>query len=375
MSELSPPGSPDGDVISMWVADPAFQTDPKIVGAFNFAVAKGCTHYFPAPGFDGLALPKAIVKFYEEERDLTLDPADEVCVTHGAQEALSFSIQATTKPGDEIIVPEPTYNALIEKLEIFGVRPVFVPLIEDEGWRLDVDAVKSAVTEKTKLIFVCSPNNPTGGVLGRKDVDALSGILREEKRVSLLLDECYSRILYDGTRFLSPLEDEESLDQILLVNSFSKAYAMTGWRLGYLVASRRRVGEIKRLAFELNGGVSYAVQYAGAVALSECSSFVGTMVEELERRRAAMLDGLSEIKDVRCDVPKAGFEAFPDFSAYSGDSVKLSSDLERDAKVKTMPGVKYGPHGEGHVRLVFCSETEERIEEGLERIRKALSRR
>ncbi|MDG6964623.1 MAG: pyridoxal phosphate-dependent aminotransferase [Nitrososphaerota archaeon] len=375
MSELDRAESADG-VISMWVADPAFPTDRRIVDAFNFAVDSGCTHYFPAKGFDELVLPKAIAAFYGEDRGLELDPADEVCITHGAQEALSLSIQAAMKPGDEMIVPQPTYNALIEKLEIFGVRPVLVPLLESEGWRLDTDAVRAAISERTRMVYVCNPNNPTGTVLGRKDVDALSGILREEERLSLLLDECYSRILFDGAGFAPfPSDDEELRGRTFLVNSFSKAYAMTGWRLGYVVTDKARADAIKRLSFELNGGVSYPIQYAGARALNDCASFVSSMVEELDRRRRAMIRGLSELEDVRFEPPSAGFEVFPDFSAYSRDSVALCARLLRDARVRTMPGVKYGPSGEGHLRLVFCAEGGERIEEGLTRIRGCLSRR
>ncbi|MDG6989069.1 MAG: pyridoxal phosphate-dependent aminotransferase [Nitrososphaerota archaeon] len=375
MSELGRAEGAD-ELISMGVADPAFPTDRKVVDAFNYAVDSGCTHYFPAKGFDELVLPKAIATFYEEDRGLEVDPANEVCITHGAQEALSLSILAAMKPGDEIVVPQPTYNALIEKLEIFGVRPVLVPLLEGEGWRLDTDAVRAAISERTRMVFICNPNNPTGTVLGKGDVDALSGVLREEKRVSLLLDECYSRILFDGTRFTAfPSDDEDLRGRTFLVNSFSKAYAMTGWRLGYVVTDKAHADAIKHLSFELNGGVSYPVQYAGARALKECASFVHSMVRELDKRRSAMLRGLSELEDVGFALPSAGFEVFPDFSPHSRDSVALCARLSRDAKVKTMPGVKYGPSGEGHLRLVFCAEDEERIAEGLTRIRGCLRRR
>ena len=371
MSELDR-GRSGKDVVSMWVADPAFATDQRIVDAFNIAIKGGCTHYFPAEGFDELVLPRAIAAYYEG-RGLRVDPAGEVCVTHGAQEALSFSIQAAMRPGDEMIVPEPTYNALIEKLEVFGVRPVFVPLIEEEGWRLDLDAVRAAVTERTRAVFVCNPNNPTGTLLGRREMDSLTSFLREETRLTLILDECYGRILYDGAEHFSLASgDEDLLERAFLVNSFSKAYAMTGWRLGYLVTGKARANAIKRLAHEINGGVSYPVQYAGATALTECASFIASMVEELDRRRRVMLEGLAGTAGVTFETPRAGFEVFPDFSSHSADSAALSSLLEEEAGVRTMPGAKYGPSGEGHLRLVFCAEDAERIAEGLARIRRVL---
>ena len=357
-----------GGPINMWVADPGFRTDPKIVDAFNFAVSNGCTHYFPAPGFDEHVLEKALARYYQEEQGVQVDPMNEVCPTHGAQEALSLSIQVCARPGDEMVVPEPTYSALIEKLGVFGLRPVFVPLLEEEHWRLDVDAVKSALTKKTRMVYLCDPNNPTGTVCSRAELDALGELLKENRGVSLLLDECYSRILFDGSSHHSILDDRALLGQVYVVSSFSKTYAMTGWRLGYVVTGKENAERIKRLSEEYNGGVSYAVRYAGAAALAQCSESVRAMVVELEGRRRVMLEALAQIKDVACDTPNAGFEVFPNFSAYSRDSVNLSSDLEKKAGVKTMPGAKYGPSGEGHIRLVFCAEEGPRIKEGVSRI-------
>lgn len=352
----------------MWVADPDFATDKRIVRAFDYAVNNGCTHYFPAKGFDGLTLPKAIAGFYADRRGITLDPAEEICVTHGAQEGLSLSVQATMRPGDEVVVVEPTYNGFIEKLEVFGVKPVYVPLMEDEGWSMDCDAVRSAVTEKTRMIYVCNPNNPTGSLCSRAEADELTNVLMENPAVTLLLDECYSRILYDGAVFRSLADDRKALDRVCLVDSFSKSYSMTGWRLGYVVTCKERAAKIKRLSFEYNGGVSYAVQYAGSVALNECSSFVGDMVSELDGRRKEMLSALSGIHGIRYATPRSGFEVFPDLSAFSSNSSALCASLEREAGVKTMPGVRYGPHGEGHLRLVFCSENRDRIREGVSKI-------
>ncbi len=358
--------------ISMWVADPAFQTDKRIREAFDFAVEHGCTHYFPAKGFDENILPKAIAKYYASSLGVRIDPESQIKITHGAQEALSFSLHVSVRPGDEVIVPEPTYSALIEKLPIFGAKTVFVPLVERDDWRLDLGAIRSAITEKTKMIFICNPNNPTGVVYTKKEMDELATILKENKHVSVLLDECYSRILYEGTEFHSLLEDESLLDQIFIVNSFSKSYAMTGWRLGYVISNKKRIDSIKNLSFEYNGGVSYAVQFAGSVALEQCGSSLEEMVKELDKRRRAMLDCLGEIKDIRYETPRGGFEIFPDFSAYSRDSVELSQRLEREANVKTIPGSRFGPSGEGHLRLVFCSEDVPRITKGISAIKSAL---
>ena len=362
------------DQIAMWVADPAFPTDERIKNAFDYAVNRGCTHYFPARGFDEFALHKAVSKFYENAYGYSVDPQSEISPTHGAQEALSFSLHVRVRPGDEVIMPEPTYAAMIEKLPIFGAKMVFVPLIEDENWRLDLDAIKASINERTRMIFICNPNNPTGVVYSKKEIEELAGILRENRHVSIILDECYSRILYEGTKFHSLLGDESIRDQLFLVNSFSKSYAMTGWRLGYVIASKENIDKIKGLAFEYNGGVAYAVQYAGAVALEQCTPFVEGMVSELDKRRRVMLDSLSKIKNIRYDTPMGGFEIFPDFSSYTKNSVELASKLEQEASVKTIPGAKYGPSGEGHLRLVFCSEPSERIAEGVSRIKEYLER-
>ncbi|MDG6986127.1 MAG: pyridoxal phosphate-dependent aminotransferase [Nitrososphaerota archaeon] len=355
-------------VIDMWVADPAFKTDPKIVEAFRYAVRHGCTHYFPAPGFDPNVFQKAVAKHYRRARGCTIDPLTEIVPTHGAQEALSLSVQAAARPGDEVLIPEPTYNVFIEKLEGFGVKPVLVPLLEKERWRIDFDSVKSAITGKTRLIFICNPNNPTGTLCGSKDMEELSDILTENRNVSVILDECYSRMLYGGAEHHSLLGERELMDQVYVVNSFSKTYAMTGWRLGYVVAARKNADRIKQISFEYNGGVAYSVQYAGAVALEKCSGSVRKMHAELRMRRDAMLAGLRELKDVAFVTPDGGFEVFADFSSYTSDSESFVRALEDEARVKTMPGRKYGPSGEGHVRFVFCSNTAERIREGTSRV-------
>ena len=362
-------GSKNGrGIIDMWVADPAFKTDRKIIEAFGYAVRGGCTHYFPAPGFDANVLQKAVAKYYRRERNCKVDPLTEIVPTHGAQEGLSLSVQAGARPGAEVIVPEPTYNVFIEKLEGFGVRPVFVPLLEKEHWRIDFDSVKSVITERTRLIFICNPNNPTGTLCTRKDMEALAEILAENPEVSVVLDECYSRILYGGAEHHSLLGDADLMDQVYVVNSFSKTYAMTGWRLGYVVSSKKNADRIKRISFEYNGGVAYPIQYAGAVALEKCSGFVKKMRAELGIRRDAMLDGLAELKDVAFEKPRGGFEVFADFSPYSRDSESFVEAIENEARVKTMPGRKYGPSGEGHVRLVFCSNAPVKIREGTSRI-------
>ena len=353
----------------MWVADPAFPTDQRIIDAFNYAISKGCTHYFPAPGFDEFVLPKAISKFYKSSRGVNVGAESGVKITHGAQEALSFAIHTALSPGDEIVVPEPTYSALIEKLPIFGVKPVFVPLVEKDDWHLNLSRIRSSITEKTRMIFLCNPNNPTGTVYTKEEIRSIADILRENEKISVLSDECYSRILYDNTTFTSLLDDESIRNQVYVVNSFSKCYAMTGWRLGYIVSSKERIDRIKAHAFEYNGGVSYAVQYAGAVALGQCSSFVDSMVSELDRRRKVMLRCLSEIRDIGFETPQGGFEVFPNFSSYSINSLELGSRLEQQRMVKTIPGVRFGPSGEGHLRLVFCAEDSDRISEGMARLK------
>lgn len=353
----------------MGIADPGFTTDSRIIEALNYAINHDCTHYRAPRGFDPDIFPRAIAKFYETTCHTELDPLTQIKATRGGQEALSLALHVTLKPGDEIIVPDPTYSSLIEKLPIFEAKPVFVPLIEEENWRLDLDRIESSISDQTKMIFVCNPNNPTGTVFGKKEIDALTDILQEYKHVSILSDECYSRILYDGVDFQSLINDDHSLrDRIFVANSLSKTFAMTGWRLGYIISGKESTDKIKKLSFEYSGGVSYALQYAGAVALSQCSSFVDWMLEELKVRRETMLKHLAEIKDMIFEEPQGGFEVFPNFSSYSKDSTKLSDNLNKSEHVETIPGARFGPSGEGHLRLVFCSENNQRLIEGVSRI-------
>ncbi|MCL5066845.1 MAG: pyridoxal phosphate-dependent aminotransferase, partial [Thaumarchaeota archaeon] len=213
----------------------------------------------------------------------------------------------------------------------------------------------------------CNPNNPTGIVYGRDELQQVGDMLRENRHVLLILDECYSRILYDEVKYCNLFEDKSLRDQILIVNSFSKTYAMTGWRLGYVIANQSYIDRIASVAFDIRSSTNTAVQYAGAVALGSDAGDLELMVNEYRARRNLMMDYLKGM-GLSFPIPQGGFEIFANFSEYGMNSSILKTKLAQDVRVETVAGSEFGPHGEGYLRLVFCVDRDKLIE-GMERIR------
>ncbi len=352
-------------MIRLSVADPSFATPAVVKNALSDALEKGLTHYCGTRGLDFLR--KSISESYLTRYGFEVDPTTQIIPTNGAGEGLYLILQAITKDGDEIIIPDPTYHGFIHKLHHFGAKPIFVPLRARSDFRLDIDAINSEVRERTKAIFLCNPNNPTGIVYGRDELQQVGDILRENRHVLLILDECYSRILYDGVKYYHLLQDESLRDQILVVNSFSKTYAMTGWRLGYVIANQSHIDRIASVAFDIRSSTNTAVQYAGAVALRSNPRDLELMVNEYRARRNLMMDCLKGM-NLSFPIPQGGFEIFANFRKYESSSSVLKTKLAQDAYVETVAGSEFGPHGEGYLRLVFCVDRDKLIE-GMDRIR------
>ena len=355
-------------MIRLSVADPSFVTPSVIRNAATTALDHEYTHYCGARGLE--ILRKAISEFYSEKYSLEVNPATQILPTNGAGEALYLILHAIAEDGKELIIPNPTYHGFIHKLEHFKLKPVFVPLDTRNGFVLDVDAISSAVNERTRAIFLCNPNNPTGVVYSKAQLEKVGDILRKNKHVRLILDECYSRILYDSTRYYGLYEDNSIRNQIFIVNSFSKTYAMTGWRLGYMIATESLIDQITKIAFDVRSSVNAFVQSAGVRALKMDPKEIELMVNEYHSRRDLVMSYLRGMA-LSFPVPQGGFEVFVDFSAYGMKSADLKKQLEHEAHVQTVAGSEFGPQGEGYLRLVFCVDRDKLIE-GMGRIKSHL---
>lgn len=353
------------DLIKLSVADPGFDTPNYIKEAMTEALKGGFTHYSGTRGLEELR--KALSEFYSKNYSLEVNPDSEILPTNGAGEALFIILYALSRNGGEVIIPDPSYHGFIHKLPVVGLTPVYAHLRKDNGFELDVDSIRDAINEKTRAIFLCNPNNPTGVVYSKKELESLAQVIKENKHVKLISDECYSRILYDGAIFYSLMRDQSIRENVLVVNSFSKTYAMTGWRLGWVLGSKPLIDEYAEIAFNMRSSVNTAVQVAGANALKGDNSAVKSLVEKYNENRQTMMSELRSM-GIPFTTPKGGFEIFADFSRYERDSVKLKKRMEDEIRVQTVAGSEFGPNGEGYLRLVFCVK-KERMVEGLQRIR------
>jgi aspartate/methionine/tyrosine aminotransferase len=360
----SPEARRSQELIRLSVADPGFDTPSYIKEALSDALSKGYTHYSGTRGLD--VLRKALAEFYSKNYSVQVDPELEILPTNGAGEALFIILHTFARPGGEVIVPDPSYHGFLHKIPRVGLKTVFAPLSRDGEFRLNVDSIRRAITDRTQLLFLCNPNNPTGVVYSRKELDQLASVLRENRHVKVILDECYSRMLYDDTSFYSLLQDESLRDQVIVVNTFSKTYAMTGWRLGWIIAKSSSIDRFSEVAFDIRSSVNTAVQYAGAKALSGDNGEAELMRKQYDENRKIMISHLRSL-GVRFATPMGGFEIFGNFSSYDRNSVSLKKRLEVETRVQTVAGSEFGPGGEGYLRLVFCI-SRERLVEGLQRI-------
>lgn len=356
------------DVIGFGAGEPDFDTPAYIKDALYRAVEEGFIYYTPAPGIPELR--QAIAE--KLKRDNKIDYAsDEVIVTPGAKQALFEAIMALLNPGDEVLIPSPYWVSYVPMCQIAGARAVPVPTSKEQGFRVSAEDIHSRVTEKTKLLILNSPNNPTGAVLDRKDLQAIADVCIE-KDVIVISDEIYEHIIYDAEH-VSIGSLPGMRERTITVNGFSKAYSMTGWRLGYAAAPKSVIKLMSNLQGHSVSNATSFVQKAGIVAIRGNHEFVEQMVSEFRRRRDRIVTLLNEIPGVDCLLPEGAFYVFADFSSVERDSLKLSSLFLEKARVAVVPGVAFGNAGEGFLRLSYATGMG-KIEEGIARIEKVVKR-
>jgi aspartate/methionine/tyrosine aminotransferase len=358
------------EIIHLEIGEPDFDTPSHIIEAGCRALREGHTHYTPSAGIPELRA--AIAANVARSRGIAVDP-EQVVVTPGGKPIMFFAILALVEDGDEVLLPNPAFPIYESMVNFVGGRPVFVPLRQENEFRFDLDEFRAGLSEHTKLVILNSPANPTGGVLGPEDIASLAEILRERPDVFVLSDEIYSRLLYAGS--FASIASEEGFapdGRTIILDGFSKTYAMTGWRLGYGVMPEPLAGEVAKLQVNSNSCTNAATQYAGLEALAGPQDSVEVMLSEFRARRDLIVSGLNALPGVECVTPQGAFYAFPRV-ADTGHPVGALADLLLDeAGVACLAGTAFGQYGEGHLRFSYAN-SRENITRALERMGEVLS--
>jgi aspartate/methionine/tyrosine aminotransferase len=350
------------DVVHMEIGEPDFDTPANIIEAATDALHKGWTHYGPSAGLP--ALREAIAQEVSRTRGVPVT-ADEVVVVPGGKPIIFFTIMALVDEGDEVISPNPGFPIYESMINFMGAKAVPIRLREKMDFRLDVHELGSLINDRTRLIILNSPQNPTGGVLTRKDVEAIAATIAD-REVMVLSDEIYSKLLFEGEHF-SLMSVDGFKDRTILLDGFSKTYAMTGWRLGYGVMRPDLAAHISRLMTNSVSCTASFTQVAGIAGLHGPQDSVAVMREEFRRRRDRFYERINQIKGFSCRLPKGAFYMFPNISGTGWPSKKLADALLEDAGVACLSGTAFGEFGEGYLRFSVANSIEN-INKALDRI-------
>jgi len=343
------------DIINLGIGQPDFRTPEFIVEAAVKALRDGHHGYTPAVGI--LPLREAVAADLHKRFGVTVS-ADEVMIMPGGKPTMFMSILMFGEPGADILYPDPGFPIYRSMIEYTGARPIPVPIREENGFAFSAAETLSLITPQTRLLIVNSPANPTGGVTPRSEVDALVAGLEKFPDVAVMSDEIYDHMVYDGEQHVCLLSYPSIRDRLILLNGWSKTYAMTGWRLGYAVWPGKLYDYARKLAVNLHSCVNAASQYAGLAALTGPQDEVATMVSEFDRRRKVVVEGLNGLSGVSCATPKGAFYAFPNIRRTGWKAKALASALLEDAGVAIIGGPDFGILGEGYVRLSYANSTE-----------------
>lgn len=354
------------DVISLGIGEPDFTPPPHILEAAKRAMDEGRTHYTPTTGIPELR--EALVEKAKRDYGLSYDPGSEVLVTAGGTEAVFLALLALINPGDEVLLPDPGFVCYEPGVLIAGGVPVSMPMLEKESFRLDADVVMSLITERSRVIITNTPNNPTGSVLSYDGMAKLAK-LAAERDLIVISDEVYEKITYGDVRHYCLATFPRMRERTIVINSFSKTYAMTGFRVGYAFGPEELISPMMLAHQYITACVNGPAQYAAVAALEGSQKFVRDMVREFDRRRRLLYSRLNDIEGFRCPLPEGAFYAFANIKEFGEASEKFSDHLFAKGKVVTVPGSAFGRYGEGYLRLSYATSYE-KIEEALDRIEK-----
>jgi aspartate aminotransferase len=343
------------DIISLGIGQPDFRTPEFIVEAAIKALRDGHHGYTAANGI--VPLREAVAADLHKRHGVDVSP-DNVMIMPGGKPTMFMSILMFGEPGAEIMYPDPGFPIYRSMIEYTGATPIPVPIREENGFAFSAEETLKLITPKTRLLIVNSPANPTGGVTPKSEVDKLIAGLEKWPDVAIMSDEIYDHMTYDGEKHVCLLSYPSIRDRLILLNGWSKTYAMTGWRLGYAIFPGKLYDYARKLAVNLHSCVNASAQYAGLAALTGPQDEVVRMVAEFDKRRKVVVDGLNKLPGVSCVVPKGAFYAFPNIKGTGWKAKELASTLLNETGVVTIGGPDFGILGEGYLRLSYANSTE-----------------
>jgi aspartate/methionine/tyrosine aminotransferase len=357
------------DIIHLEIGEPDFDTPDNIIQSAVSALNAGWTHYGPSAGLPDLR--KTIADEVSHSRGVHVQP-EEVVVVPGGKPIIFFSILALVDEGDEVIYPNPGFPIYESMINYVGGRAVPIRLREERDFRLDVNELEKLITDRTRLIIINSPHNPTGGVLNKRDIEQIAQAIGD-RNIVVLSDEIYSRLIFDGSHH-SIMAEPGFKERTILLDGFSKAYAMTGWRMGYGVMRPDLATQVARLMTNSNSCTASFSQVAGIEALRGDQSSVDHMREEFQRRRDMFVAGLNQIRGFSCRMPKGAFYVFPNITVTGWKSKALADALLEKAGVACLSGTSFGEFGEGYLRFSIANSMEN-LSKALERVGRWVSQK
>lgn len=358
------------DIVHLEIGEPDFDTPSNIVEAGKSALDNGFTHYGPSAGLPEAR--EAVAAYVEKTRPGVRCSPDEVVITPGAKPIMFYAMMATVDEGDEVIYPNPGFPIYESVIDFLGADPVALPLRESNDFRLDVDELAERITPKTRMVIINTPQNPTGGILTEDDLERIAELAVEHDLI-VFSDEIYSRITYGDFEHRSILKYDGMKERTIMLDGFSKTYAMTGWRLGYGVMPPSTAALVAKLQTNCTSCTAAFSQVAGIEALTGDQSGADTMLEAFAERRDVIVDGLNAIEGFRCAKPLGAFYVFPNIEGTGRSSSFMADYLLNEAGVACLSGTSFGAHGEGFIRFSYANSVEN-IKKALDRIKEAVGK-
>lgn len=343
------------DIVRLQIGEPDFTTPDHIIAAAKAAMDHGQTHYAPNRGL--LSLREEISRKLLRDNGITADPAAEILVTSGCAEGLYLVFMGLVEPGDEVIIIEPAYISYLQLARAAHAKAVPVHAKEENGWMPDLDELRAAVTEKTKLLVLNTPGNPTGAVYPREVLQQIAA-LAQEKDFLVLSDEVYEKLIYDGAQHVSIASLDGMKERTITVNGFSKAFAMTGWRMGYLAADAKLILPMLKVHQYAVASSNIIAQNAAITALQAGEACVEEMRQEYARRRRFLLDSFAEIPEISCAEPAGTFYMYPNISGSGMSGTEFADRFLMEAGVATVPGTAFDSFCNSHIRISYASSME-----------------
>lgn len=350
-------------VLSLSIGEPDFAAPDKVLEAMKNSLRRKETSYTANSGI--LELREEVGKFFQKHYGVAYDPNDEILITVGVSEGLSMALLAYTEPGDEVIIPDPAYVAYPAAVEVAGGKPVFVPTYAEDDFKVTVEALEKVVTPKTKVLVIGYPNNPTGTMMTKEELLPIAEFAKKHDLI-VMSDEIYCELVYGDAKFTSFAALPDMRERTIIFNGFSKAWAMTGMRLGYICAPREGLAPILKLHQYAIMCANTQAQVGGIEALRECDEEVEAMRQEYDRRRKVIYQGICDM-GLPVFEPKGAFYIFPDIRSTGMSSAEFCEKLVQEEKVAVVPGSAFGENGEGFIRISYAASMET-IEEALKRM-------